>query len=605
MRILAYFACILYAAWQVPSLQAEEWTVGHSTRLSSKGVTSTANLMSERHEMSDQEHQHKQRGLDQKWRMNRKFQQQLVQEQLNDMIQPPTSASTPLSQQIKTLLLGAKLSKPQHGPNFTAITVSDGDSLVPPDSNGSVGPTQYIAFTNNWIRSFNKKTGKPDGVLNLSPESFFASVMPEPTPGVSHFLSDPRLLYDAKSHRWFAVMITFSVNEENDTLIPDNQVVLAVSDKKSRGVITEKTKWDFYSFLPGRVSPESILSSLAFYFADFPTLGIDRHALYLGVNVFSVVNGGEEAFITADLFVINKHTLLHEEELQITPFRYLSTFPTFSFEFPSLPTFFTPQGATNFDKHSAHGVIMGIDIANQQLVMRLIDKPGSDFPSISAPIPIATPPLAPPGAPFTGVDILTDNFGVPAKETIGRLDAVGLRLSAAHIRHHQLYTSQSVSVDQTGNSGVNFSSLDRTGSRWYQISVENLHEPQLVQYGTLFDSSNTPTPLNYWMSAVMTNHYDTLFIGSSVAGVNAYADAAIAFRYSGDTPGTLRTPETYTHSTTSYNRQPTSFIKRWGDYSTLSADPTSKGNVWSIQEFCNDTDSWAVQVLELKQHKKS
>lgn len=601
MKILAYLACMLYAAWQVPSLQAEEWTIGHSVLLSSKGVMTTATLMSERHEMSDRENEQKQRALEHKWRINQKLNKQILQHHLEENASQAATPAASMTREICNVLTGAQLSKPKIGPNFTAITYADGDPLVPPDANGSVGPTQYIAWTNNWIRSFNKETGEADGVLNLSPESFFASILPPSTPDASYFVGDPRLLYDAHSRRWFAIMITLPVNGEGN-LITNNQIVLAVSDKESKGVITANTEWELYSFFPAFVGERSLVSAINNnYFADFPTLGLDRNALYIGANVF-LLEGDFELFITSDLFVINKKTLLEQETLEITPFRFLSTYPLSPFvTFPLiLPTCFAPQPAINFDKHAKHGFVIGMDIAHSHPVLYLIGNPGSNAPSISAPIPIPVPEVVPPGAPFSPIQLIFQEIGVPAKGTIGRLDTVGLRLSAAHVRNHKLYTSQSVSVDHTGTSTANPFILDRTGSRWYEISVKHPLKPELIDYGTLFDSRLTPTPLNYWMSSVMTNHYQTLFIGSSVAGVNAFANAAFAYRIG---KGTLSDPKNYTYSHTAYNLQPNNFIKRWGDYSTLSADPTSKGSVWSIQEFCNAVDSWGVQVVEIKQKK--
>lgn len=61
---------------------------------------------------------------------------------------------------------------------------------------GTIGPTQYIAFVNGRIRSYTR-AGVADGVLNASPDTFFASVM-TPVGGsvVLNFTSDPQIRYD-------------------------------------------------------------------------------------------------------------------------------------------------------------------------------------------------------------------------------------------------------------------------------------------------------------------------------------------------------------------------------------------------------------------------
>src|SRR2546430_226789 len=88
------------------------------------------------------------------------------------------------------------LSTPQTlGTSFTGATISDTPGLVPPDSMGAVGPTQYLVTVNGRFRSFSKTTGLADGALNVDPDVFFGSVRGAGT-------SDPRVRYDRLSGRW-------------------------------------------------------------------------------------------------------------------------------------------------------------------------------------------------------------------------------------------------------------------------------------------------------------------------------------------------------------------------------------------------------------------
>ena len=65
------------------------------------------------------------------------------------------------------------------GLNFTAATISDtlATDADLPNQNGWVGPQQYILMTYNIIRSFNKFTGQPDGVLDIDAPSFFGLML--------------------------------------------------------------------------------------------------------------------------------------------------------------------------------------------------------------------------------------------------------------------------------------------------------------------------------------------------------------------------------------------------------------------------------------------
>ena len=51
----------------------------------------------------------------------------------------------------------------------------------------------------------------------------------------------------------------------------------------------------------------------------------------------------------------------------------------------------------------------------------------------------------------------------------------------------------------------------------------------------------------------------------------------------------------YTSSSTAYNPG----LSRWGDYSFVSLDPLDDMTLWTVQEFCDDANSYAVQVAKL------
>src|SRR4029077_3311695 len=81
------------------------------------------------------------------------------------------------------------------GSSFDGPTLAD-TGAFPPDSMGTIGPTQYIVFVNGRIRSYTR-AGVADGVLNANPDVFFASVR-TPVAGtvVLDFTSDPQIRYD-------------------------------------------------------------------------------------------------------------------------------------------------------------------------------------------------------------------------------------------------------------------------------------------------------------------------------------------------------------------------------------------------------------------------
>src|SRR5207302_8385743 len=120
--------------------------------------------------------------------------------------------------------------------NFTAATFPD-CSGWPPDTMGTVGPTQFIIALNGRVRSFNKTTGLVDNGINANSDIFFASVM---TSG-PNFTTDPRIRYDRLSGRWFITMIDVPGQLGKQP----NRVMIAVSDS---GIISASTVWTFFQF---------------------------------------------------------------------------------------------------------------------------------------------------------------------------------------------------------------------------------------------------------------------------------------------------------------------------------------------------------------------
>jgi hypothetical protein len=202
--------------------------------------------------------------------------------------------------------------------------------------------------------------------------------------------------------------------------------------------------------------------------------------------------------------------------------------------------------------------------------------------------------------PITGNTINVPHLG-NFNGANGYLDGLDYRLIAAHIRNGRLWTTANIAVDNTGSpTGTD----TRMGIRWYEISVAPGQGPALVQVGTLFQASpsNITDQRSYWMGSVMVSGQGHALMGFSVAGANEHANAGYAVRLAGDAAGTLRAPVLYTASTSSYNPPSNpggANGRRWGDYSYTSLDPDDDMTMWTIQEWCHATDSYAVQVVKV------
>src|SRR5262249_18721683 len=267
----------------------------------------------------------------------------------------------------------------------------------------------------------NKTTGVADGVLNATTNTFFNSVRN------ASGTSDPRIRYDRLSGRWFFLIINVST---------PNRILLGVTDAASNGTITGSTLTTFF-FIPIDTTPPAISATCLM---DYPLLGIDEDALYIGGNNFC---GSPQTFNSTDGYVVRKSSVLGAGPIVVTAFRGLVA--TSSSAGP-----YTPQGVDNYATGTNEGYFIGVDNATfGTLMLRRVSNPATT-PTISANISIATPAA-------TQFPLTVDHQGNTGG-TNGKLDALDDRLFAAHIRNGRLWTAHNIGVN---NAGVASGTIDR------------------------------------------------------------------------------------------------------------------------------------------------
>lgn len=453
--------------------------------------------------------------------------------------------------------------------NFLGITLSEG-GFIPPDSNGDVSSTQVCITSNTWIKFYNRNTvcdaaqttaatgttplASPVFQSNLS--TFFSSVAPTG-------ISDTHVRYDRLTNRWFIVAI--------DVASASNRCVIAMSSGPTISVLADFT---FFFFTFDAVSPPIPGGGYSGGFFDYPTLGVDANALYIGGRMFTT--GG--SYLGASLFVVRKSSLTGGGPIVTTAFHLIGNTTT---------GVYTPQGADNDDPAAAEGYFIGVDAGVfSRLVINRISTPGGT-PVASAAINLTVPTTVfPQPQPQNGTPPRT-------------LDALDDRLFAAMIRKNKitgtssLWTAHNIEVDATG---VASSSGGRNGSRWYQI--DNMTStPTLTQSGTLFDNAAS-NPRGFWIPSIATTGQGHSIVGFSTAASDQFADCGVAGRYRTDATGTLQTFTLATASTTHYD-QAGSAPERWGDFSQVIVDPSDDMTLWTFQEYCNGTNSWGVRAIQL------
>lgn len=436
-------------------------------------------------------------------------------------------------------------------PNVNIGVLADTGGFVPPDTMGDVGPTQYVLAMNGRVRAVSKATGLVDPAFDLDSDNFFAAVANGQQTG------DPRVRFDRRAGRWYILMFNIAV---------PNRYLIAVS---SSATITAGTTWQISFWNNTRTQAG------AGCLGDYPTLGVDEDALYVGVNQFCGAALNTVTFDSTSVYVLNRANLLAGAPTVVQFDGVVAN--------PGAAGPATPQGVDNFDDNTNEGYFIGVDNASfGTLMLRRVINPASQTPSLSGNVALTVPTTTPPKpVPQPGPN---------------SLDGLDDRLMNAVVRNGRLWTLHQNEVSQTGVSVTQ--QLDgRNGQRWYEIG--NLSgTPNLVQAGTVFDPAAT-NAAHHWMGSIMVNGQGHAAMGMSRSGAAAFANTVFTGRLANAPGGTMEPPTQYSDNTaTVYNVQGTT-QQRWGDYSYTSVDPNDDMTMWTLQEFPNASNSYAVRLIRL------
>ena len=457
--------------------------------------------------------------------------------------------------------------------NFAALQTYETSGVVvtPPDCMGDVGPTQICVASNNRLKWYSKPTvcdaplttSTTSGALALSGatfsiyiEDFFASV------SNGSEVTDPHVQYDRLSQRWFIVAI--------NTATASNRIMIAVSNGPT---ITDLTSFSFYQFAHDQGAATG--SSDQGQFCDYPTLGVDKNALYIGGLIFNATSGN---YIGSSVYVVRKSSLTSGGPLVFTPFRGQGT---------TSSGIFCPQGVQNDDPNATQGYFLGVSAEFYGVLNYIVvNNPGAT-PSVT------TGTINVPATSFP--------IEVTALNSTELLDAGDDRLlNAVLVRNKNNGTASIWATHNIGvtNTGVaNTSSADRVATRWYSVNVSG-STMTLGQSGTLFDNAAS-SPKSFWMGSISASGQGHAAAGATQAGAAAAANAIIAGRYASTTAGSLFTPVQVTSYAESYNLQ-SGETQRWGDYSQTVTDPSDDMTMWTFQQFVSGTDRWAVRATQIK-----
>ena len=425
----------------------------------------------------------------------------------------------------------------QIGLNFTASNWGVDSDALPPDPNGAIGPGYFVELINGRYSVFSKTTGLR--VQTSTDSEFWINAGVDLPANLTP--SDPRVLYDPDSQRWFASQV-----DEDPNVQLTNRFLIAVS------MTSDPTKnWTGFAF---PVDPQNG------DFGDFPTLGIDANGVYLSAEVFDSLGND----IGPTLVMIPKADLVADQ-------------PTITNRtaFGILPSGAVAQPAVTQGTASTGEVVLAIGD------LGLDNQPHSNLATY-----IISPSGGATGGPIVSArKVLTvPAYTVPSNPAqpngLNNLDDGDTRISARVLRVGDLVYA----VHSTAVGG-------RAAIQWFKINAASLG---LIQSGILSD----PT-LDLFYPSIAANDSGIVVIafnGSSTATfVSSYARIGITT----NNQVTFGPSVLLKSGAASYLTSDSSGTSRWGDYSTTTVDPDNPNHFWIIQEIPSRRSSWSTQVTEL------
>jgi hypothetical protein len=438
---------------------------------------------------------------------------------------------------------------------FEGLNQLDGcGNCIPPDPTGVVGPNHFAEMVNSSFAIYSKT-----GTKLVGPTHINALWQNLPGPCKDDNDGDPIVVYDHLADRW--VLSQFAVNGGSG---PFDQCIAVSTSSDPTGTYYV---YDFH------------LSNTIFN--DYPKLGVWPDGYYMTMNEFDSTTGN--TFIGAGAYAFERDKMLIGQSAQMLYFDESKVNGSFGGMLPSYldgppPPVGTPNFFAEVDS-VANSPTLGPDAMRiWKFHVDWSNTANSTFGLAGLPdfvLPVAS------WNPSQCVE--SQGTCVPQLGSTTQLDVVGdrimFRLAYRNFGDHDsLLINHSVLADA------------RIGVRWYEVRGLSTSTPSstptIYQQGTF-----APTDTLYrWMGSIAMDVSGNIAVGYSISSAASYPSINYAGRLAADPLGVLTQGETQMFA--GLGPENVQFfippVGRWGDYTTLSVDPTDGCTFWYVNEYFPD-----------------
>jgi hypothetical protein len=443
-------------------------------------------------------------------------------------------------------------SAPVSGPSAaTIVTNFDGvtnvNSVIPPDTNGDVGPNHYVQWVNLSFAIYNRA-----GTLLFGPAAGSDLWNTFGGPCENTNSGDPIAQYDHLADRW--VMSQFALpNYPNG---PFYECVAVSTSGDPLGT------WNRYEF---KISDTKL--------DDYPHLGVWPDGYYMSVNQFVGNTWAGQGVVAFE-----RARMLQGLSARMVYFDLFGVDPNLGGMLPSdLDGPAPPNGAPNVFAEADDN---GNGYAQDQLDLWdfHVDWTTPLSSTFSRDVSLATAAMdtnlcgyarsciPQPGHPTHGLDALSDR--------------IMYRLQYRNFGGYRtLVTTQTVDVDGADHAGVRWFEVRDTGSGW-----------AIRQQGTW-----APDASDRWMGSAAMDGAGDIAVGYSVSSGSLYPSIRLAGRLAADPLGTLTVAEA---TIKAGSGSQTNQLARWGDYSMLAVDSADDCTFWYTNEYLATTSdhAWRTRI---------
>ncbi len=410
---------------------------------------------------------------------------------------------------------------------FEGLDNSDNASLTgfvvtPPDPQVAVGPNHVLEMVNIVGRIYDKK-GNAVKTFKLS--DFFAV----PSGWLD---TDPRVIYDALSGRWFATYASYINNGGTATDFARLHIAVSQTDDPTGA-------WNLYYIQYSDVLP------------DYPGVGVTSDKLTVSSNIFDIDGqhlsaGCSGGYCGEQTVVVEKADLLAGGTASI-------------FVFATNPSRFTVRPA-----HSLSAV-------NDQYLETFSIVSGVPTTKLTL-IRITGTPAAANVTEASAVDLTVLSQGDPPLSQTGgagQIDSGDFRLLETVWRDGHLWGAGSAPCTPPGDSSV------RSCAHLMEVNTASNAVSQDMMFGANGQYYSWP--------AIRSDSAGNLIASLTHTNSGIFAEAVVAGRLAGDPLNTMGGTALLRAGDVIHTSS------RWGDYLGAAVDPTYPGCIWLVGEYAKST----------------